>query len=129
MMWVMRTSIAFAALLFVVAPTLAGPLRYLARDELLCEPSRATCVRATLTYESNERLLRMRGRVMSATGPGLLQITLTGTDQHGDHRYAPMEIAIRGRPTEILDFKMIPDYPDVYDWIIYQIAFTPAGPK
>jgi hypothetical protein len=114
-----------AVLCLGTAPSLAGPFRYLARDELLCEPSRATCVRATLTYEHNDRLLRMRGRLVSAPGPGLIQITLTGTTRQGFRRYAPMEIAVRGRPTEIVDFKMIPDYPDVYDWVIDRIAFVP----
>ena len=123
------TVTAFAVLLFGTAPTLAGPLRYLARDELLCEPARAACVRATLTYEKNDRLLRLRGRVMSAPGPGLIQITLTGTTRQGHRRFAPMEITIRGRPTELLDFKMIPDYPDVYDWMIDRVAFTPTAPK
>jgi hypothetical protein len=55
-------------------------------------------------------------------------ITLTGTTRQGDRRYAPMEIAIRGKPTEILDFKMIPDHPDVYDWVIDRVAFEPTAP-
>lgn len=112
-------------LLAVAASALAGPLRYLARDELLCEPSQATCIRGTLTYEQNSRLLRLRGRVSSAAGPGIFQITLTGTTRQGYRRYAPMEVRIRGRPTEIVDYKMIPDHPDVYDWVIDRIEFVP----
>jgi hypothetical protein len=123
-----QTGAVFAVLLFACAPALAGPLRYLARDELLCAPAKTACVRATLTYEQNNRLLRLRGRLVSAPGPGLMQITLTGTNRQGDRRYAPMEIAIRGKPTEIVDFKMIPDHPDVYDWAIDRIAFKPTAP-
>jgi hypothetical protein len=105
---------------------LAGPLHYLARNELLCEPSKATCVRATLSYEQNERLLRLRGRLVSAPGPGIMRITVTGTTRQGYRRYAPMEIPIRGQPTEIVNFKMIPDHPDVYDWIIDRVEFIPT---
>jgi hypothetical protein len=118
------TVTALTALLFGTAPALAGPLRYLARDELLCEPSKVTCMRATLCYEVNDRLLRLRGRLLSASGPGLIRITLTGTTRQGYRRYAPMEIAVRGRPTEIVDFKMIPDHPDVYDWVIDRMEFV-----
>lgn len=124
-----RTARALAVLLIGVVPALPGPLSYLARDELLCEPSQTTCLRATLTWEANERLLRLRGRVQSASGPGVLQIIVTGTTRQGYRRYAPMEIEIRGRPTEIVDFKMIPDHPDVYDWLIDRVAFRPAAPE
>jgi hypothetical protein len=35
-----------------------------------------------------------------------------------------MEIEIRGRRSEIVDFKMIPDYPEVYDWALERIEFA-----
>jgi hypothetical protein len=127
----MNQSHLLAVMLLAAVPALAAPLRYLARNELLCEPSKITCVRGTLTYEQNDRLLRLRGRVVSAPGPGVFQITLSGATRQGFRRYAPMEIKIRGRPTEIVDYKMIPDYPDVYDWVIDRIEFLPdtqAGP-
>ncbi len=124
----MRRGLLAAVALLAAMQALAAPLRYLARDELLCEPSGVTCVRGTLTYEQNDRLLRLRGRVVSAPGPGVFQITLTGTTRLGYRRYAPMEIRIRGRPTEIVDFKMIPDHPDVYDWVIDRIEFNRTEP-
>ena len=120
------TSVTFLVTALLAAGAAhAATLRYLARDTLLCEPTKAACVRGTLTWEGNDRLLQLRGRVVSAPGPGLIQITLAGTTRLGYRRYAPMEIRIRGRPTEIVNFKMIPDYPDVYDWIIYRVAFVP----
>jgi hypothetical protein len=119
--------VTLVALLLGGASAMSSPLRYLIRDEILCAPSRTACVRATLTYEKNDRLLRLRGRLISASGPGLIQITLTGTTRQGYRRYAPMEIEIRGNPTELIDFKMIPDHPDVYDWVIDRVAFKPAG--
>jgi hypothetical protein len=114
----------FALILLVATQASAASFRYLARDELLCEPAKTTCIRATLTYEKNDRLLRLRGRVDSTTGPGRVQITLTGTTRQGYRRYAPMEFLIRGRASEIVDFKMIPDHPDVEDWVIFGVAFA-----
>jgi hypothetical protein len=118
-------AIRLLGLLLVSAPavTLAAALDYLARDELLCAPAGSPCIRGTLTFERNERLLRLRGRVTSASGPGLLIITVTGTSRLGQRHYAPMEIEIRGRPTEIVDFRMIPDHPGVYRWALDGVRF------
>ena len=55
----------------------------------------------------------------------MLQITLKGTTRLGYARYAPMEITLRGVASEIVDFHMIPDYPDVADWKIDRITFVP----
>ena len=118
----------FTLTLLVAVPALAGPLHYLARNELLCEPSKETCVRGTLTYEQNDHLLRLRGRVVTATGPGVFQITLSGATRQSFRHYTPMEISIRGRPTEIVDYKMIPDQPDVHDWVIDRIEFMSEQP-
>lgn len=118
--------IVFGLLLAVAAAT-AGPLRYLARDENLCDPEESVCLDATLSYESNARLLWLHGRVRFATGPGVLTITLKGTTRLGYVRYAPMEVDLRGNATEIVDFRMIPDHPDVEDWEIDRIAFLPEN--
>jgi hypothetical protein len=98
-------------------------MRYIERDGLLCDDNHAVCLRAWLSYEPNPRLLRLRGRVQSATGPGLLKIILAGTNRNGDRRYTPMEIRLRGRYSEIVDYKMIPDHPDVDNWQIDTVSF------
>jgi len=107
------------------APSLASRTLYLARDDLICDGERIICIAGVLSYDVNDRLLWLRGRVQFATVPGLLQITLRGSNPLGHARYAPMEIQLRGRATEIVDFKMIPDYPDVANWAIDRIVFLP----
>jgi hypothetical protein len=111
-------------LLLAATVATAAPYRYLARDENLCDAAETVCLAATLSYERNDRVLWLRGRVRFGPGPGLLTITLKGSTRLGYVRYAPMEIELRGRPTEIVDFKMIPDYPDVYNWEIDRIGFA-----
>jgi hypothetical protein len=37
-----------------------------------------------------------------------------------------MEIKLRGKASEIVDFQMIPDYPDVGNWAIDRIVYLPA---
>ena len=106
----------------------AATWSYLARDELLCTRDETACVRGTLSFERNDRVLRLRGRVKSAPGPGLFTVWVTGESRGGFRRYAPMEIDIRGRPSEIVDFKMIPDHPDVYEWAIERVEFAEKEP-
>ena len=112
-----------AAALFFWAGVLAGPRDYLFRDERLCDTDEVFCFRGTLSYYSNPRLLRLQARVQTAPGPGLLRISLTGTNQQGHTRFAPFEVRVRGRNSEIINHKMIPDYPDVQGWVVQRVEF------
>ena len=112
-----------ASALFFLTVALAGPRDYLFRDERLCDTNEVFCIRGTLSYHSNPRLLRLRARVQTAPGPGLLRIKLAGANQQGHHRLAPFEVRVRGHYSEIIDHKMIPDYPDVQDWGVERVEF------
>jgi hypothetical protein len=120
-----------AGLLVALAPTAAVGSRtlYLAREEPICDASRIVCIDGTLSYDVNDRLLWLRGRVQASTVPGVLQITVRGSNRLGHVRFAPMEIPLRGRATEIVDFRMIPDHPDVANWSIDRIEYLPAGER
>ena len=123
----MKTGVAVLSLLAVACawPALAGPILYIERGGLICDTQQTICLRGNLLYEQNPRLLRLRARVQFAPGPGELRILMTGTNRSGDRRYAPMEITLRGKYSEIVDFKMIPDHPDVNAWAIDRISFEP----
>jgi len=112
-----------ASALFFLTIAFAGPRDYLFRDERICDTDRVFCLRGTLSYYSNPRLLRLRARVQTAPGPGLLRIRLSGANQLGHHRFAPFEVRVRGRNSEIIDHKMIPDYPDVQGWVVERVDF------
>ena len=101
---------------------------YLASNEMLCATGEQACMVGTLTYDTNSRLLALHGRVQFAPGPGEFRITVKGTNRLGYVAFAPMEIDVRGKATEIIDFKMIPDYPDVDNWQIDHIEFVLASP-
>jgi len=107
------------------ADAVASRTLYLAENQLICDSERILCIHGTLRYEVNARLLWLRGRVQATTVPGVLRITLTGSNRLGHVRYAPMEITLRGRASEIVDFRMIPDYPDIDNWSIDRIVFVP----
>ncbi|MCC7258008.1 MAG: hypothetical protein IT486_06520 [Gammaproteobacteria bacterium] len=115
-----------AVLLLAARPGVAGPRHYLAADETLCSSPPVACIEGTLSYEGNERLLWLTGRVDTVPGPGLFIVTLRGSNRLGHVRHAPMEIALRGHRGEIVDFRMIPDYPDVANWRIDRIEFRPG---
>ena len=112
--------------LLVCAPAVAARVVYLARTERLCDAERIACVDGTLTYRVNSRVLQLNGRLGTSPGPGTFVITLIGATRLGFVRYAPMEIAVRGHASEIVNFRMVPDDPDVYDWQIDRIEFVPG---
>ena len=114
--------------LFFFGNAFSGPRDYLFREERICDVDEVFCMRGTLSYHSNPHLLRLRGRVKKAPGPGMLRIRLSGTNQLGHRRYAPLEVRVRGRTSEIIDHKMIPDYPDVEGWAVERVEFV-ADPR
>ena len=128
----MRGSVSFllaAIALFTVSAALAGPREHLFQDKRVCDVNNVLCFRGTMTYYSNPRLLRLRARVKTASGPGLLRIRLTGTNELGHRRYSPFELRVRGRHSEIINHKMIPDHPDVLAWEVDLVEFIAEGAR
>ena len=82
-------------LLLEAGQAAAASWDYLAKDELLCAEDKLTCIRGTLTFERNYRVLRLRGRVESAEGPGTFAIRLLGTTRRGDQPSAFITSRIR----------------------------------
>lgn len=112
-----------ASALLLVAGAFAGPRDYLFRDERICNTDEVFCIRGTMTYDSNPRLLHLRGRVQVAPGPGMLRIRLRGANELGHQRLAPFEVRVRGQYSEIINHKMVPDHPDVYEWRVERVEF------
>ena len=109
--------------LCLAASAVAGPREYLFRNERVCDSERVFCFRGTLTYESNPHLLTLRARVQDAPGPGMLRIRVAGTNNLGHRRIAPFEVRVRGRPSEIINHRMVPDHPDVHNWSVELVEF------
>ena len=101
----------------------ADPREFLFRNETVCDSDGVFCFRGTLSYDPNPRLLRLSARVQRAPGPGLLRIRLSGTNRLGDRYFAAFEVPVRGHYSEIINHKMIPDYPDVEGWVVEQLEF------
>ncbi len=109
--------------ILITGPTAASETHYLIRNKLFRSSNEAICIRGTLSYAANPRLLRLRGRVQSASGSGLLRIHLLGKNLLGHQHSTEMELSLRGNHSEIINFKMIPDYPDVVSWEIISILY------
>ena len=109
--------------LLAAAPVAAARVEYLARGERLCDGAALACVQGSLTYHVNTRVLWLRGRLKTSPGPGTFAILVRGTTRLGYVRYAPLEIALDGHASEIVDFQMIPDDPDVENWQIDSITY------
>jgi len=110
----------------LVSVTHAGPTVHLLRNERFCDVEELLCMRGSLRYEVNPRLFRLWGRVQTSPGRGLLRIRLAGSNNLGHRRTAAMEIQLRGKYSEIVEFKMIPDHPDIANWQVTTIEFEPG---
>ncbi len=122
----MRQNLLLLATLALLMPGAvdAGPREHLFEDQRLCDTSQVFCFRGSMTYFSNPRVLHLRARVQKAPGPGLLRIGLTGTNNLGQRHFAPFEVRVHGNISEIINHKMIPDYPDVESWVVDRVEFV-----
>ncbi len=113
--------------LFSTPLALAEPSEtIIGKNALFCDDDDRVCLRGTLTYRSNPRLLDLRSRVQRATGPGLLKIRLVGENADGHTRRATLEVEIRGHYSEIVNARLVTDHPDVYSWALDSIGFEPG---
>jgi len=104
---------------------MAGDVEYLKKNERFCDLADTTCLRGTIAYRVNERLIELNARVETAIGPGTLRVGLSGENRQGHRRMTSIETVLDGHASEIVSVRMIPDAPDVYSWKIDSILFTP----
>jgi hypothetical protein len=120
-------SVAVLLGLIAVPAASAGPSEtIIGKNALFCDDGNSVCLRGTLTYRSNPRMLDLRSRVQRATGPGLLKIRLVGENADGHLRRTTIEVEIRGDYSEIVNTRLITDHPDVYSWELDSISFEPG---
>lgn len=82
------------------------------------------CIRGTLVYLPDSRIMELYGRVTTSPGPGWVRILFQG-NWRGNLASSVMEIPIRGAWSEIIDFRYIPDNPAVRYWRILTVSFEP----
>ena len=105
----------------------ASEIQYLKKSESFCDSTGVVCLRGTISYRVNSRVLQLRARLQKAPGPGRLLIGVTGNNRLGHPRRADIEVNIRGNNSEIVRTEMIPDAPDVYSWELGTIRFVPGN--
>jgi hypothetical protein len=110
-------------LLLAATSIFAGERLYMKKNETFCDSSGVLCLRGSLTYQTNSRIVSLNARVQKQTGPGVIHITLAGTNRHDMLRRTEIIIIIRGTHSEIIDHQMVPGAPDVYEWEISSFLF------
>ena len=110
--------------LLLVSPAAPAATDFLVRNGEICDDERTMCIRGTLAYYPNPRIMELRGRVMHAPGPGWVKILFAG-NRDGQRASSVMEIPIRGRHSEIIDRRYIPDNPAIRNWRVLSIRFEP----
>lgn len=114
-----------AVLLLLASAGQASTFYFLARNERICAVEEAVCIRGTISYDTNSRLLHLRGRVERAPGTGWLRLTFVGVSERNQRGSTTMEFPIRGRCSEVLDRKLVPDHPQIDDWRLEVMAWFP----
>lgn len=114
--------VAITLLLPVLAA--ASPPDFLVKNDDICDPDRTMCIRGSLIYLPDSRIMQLTGRVAGSPGPGWVRILFQGA-WRGYLASSVMEIPIRGTNSEIVEFKYIPDNPAVRYWRILAISFEP----
>lgn len=107
----------------IMTSALAADRLYLKKNEIFCDTSETLCLYGSFTYQVNSRIVSLNARVQKQTGPGEIYIILSGTNRQDHLRRAEIRISIRGTYSEIIDYKMRPDAPDVYEWELSLFTF------
>ena len=105
--------------------SVASERQYLKKKETFCDVTETLCLHGSLTYRVNSRIVSLNARVEKQTGPGVLHITLTGTNRQDVLRLTEITVTIRGKHSEIVDHKLRPDAPDVSEWHLSSFTFEP----
>lgn len=118
-----RVLLPFVALL--ASPVAADVPDLLLRESRLCDEDRGFCLRGTILYYRNSRLIEVHARVARAPGPGWVSILFRGSDRNNQPNTTVMEFPVRGASSEIIDRSFINDYPQVNQWRIIGMIFEP----
>ena len=117
------------AVLAAASAAEAGPSTIIAGSRsMLCDAEQLVCLRGSIRYFSNPRLVELRSRVQHANGPGKLVFRLAGENRDGHVRRTSFEVRIRGNYSEIVNTRLITDHPDVDAWTLESLAFVPGPP-
>ena len=112
-----------ALLLAITTSAFAAERLYIRKSESFCDSSGILCLRGSLTYRPNSRVVSLNARVQKQTGPGIIRIYLSGINRREMLRRAEIVISIRGTHSEIIDHQMRPDAPDVTLWELSSFEF------
>ncbi len=105
----------------------AAGLRFVLREEVFCAPQEALCIDGSITYEPNSRLLALGGRITATRQAGEFTVVLIGHQRDGTARFTEMRIPVKGRYSEIVRDRMVPDWPEIDDWAFHHAEFHPDG--
>jgi len=103
---------------------IAADRLYLKKNEVFCDTSKKLCLYGSITYRVNARIVSLNARVQKQTGPGDIYMILSGRNRQYDLRRTEIRIRIRGTHSEIIDYKMRPDAPDVSEWNLSLFEFV-----
>ena len=125
----MRRLLGIAVTVSLLSATASGAHRvYLKKSEVFCDVAQVICLRGSLTYEPNSRILQLHARVQKQVRPGTIAMTFTGTNRLGVLKRTEITIDVRGKSSEIVNKSIRPDAPDVSNWELSTFSYREPMP-
>ena len=118
-----RLVIAVVLILSVMTAT-AEQRRYIKKAEVFCDTADIICLRGSLTYEANSRILTLHARIQRQVVPGTNTMHFTGSNRQDVLKRTEIVHNVKGRYSEIVNKSIRPDAPDVSNWQLASFSFV-----
>ena len=100
---------------------------YLLHDELLCNDSGQVCLRGWLVHDPHRNEIALDARLQRTASPGTIIISLDGVTPGGQPVTTAVSVEVRGRYSEIIHARFIPQWPYETRWAVRALQFEQAA--
>jgi len=117
----------YLSLLLVIFPLSAtAAWKTVHSSSSTCDQDEKVCLQSTIRFESNSKIMEIRGHLHRTAGPGTLTFEFFGTTPLGEQVYHASSVDVRGRYNESISHKFAPPYSNRTEWTLNRITFQSA---
>ena len=94
-------------------------------DSSVCDFHDLVCANVRITFDINEKVMEIHGRVYRAHGKGVLTFYLNGITPINEQISHPVTIEVKGHYNEIIRAKFQPPLSNQTEWSLQEVVFDP----
>ena len=94
-------------------------------DSGLCDIHNRVCASIRITFDINEDIMQIRGRMYRPAGEGTLRFFLRGITPLNEAIVHIVEIDVKGQYNEIIRYKFRPPLSNQTEWSLKEMMFDP----